>query len=72
MPTYEFAYTKDRQRHVVERRFSITDCPKFITLEDGTRADLMISLNARMSHNWDSYEPSDLPPVNHPIGARQS
>lgn len=71
MPNYEFEYTHESGEKVrIERFFRMRDCPETITVEENGVtyiARKVISLNADMSGNWNKwYEPSDLPPVNHP------
>jgi hypothetical protein len=67
MPNYEFEYTGvDGRKHRIERHFRMSECPKWVEMDDGAIAYRIISLNARMNTNWDSYSPSDLPPENAP------
>lgn len=71
MALYEFEYTNiEGQTKRVERRFKMSERPDTIQVQEGDEiytAKFVISAHARMSRNWDSYEPSDLPPVNHPM-----
>jgi hypothetical protein len=72
MPTYTYEYEdKHGEKHCFERRFSMSCYPQTIEYRDVDdeiyEAHLVISPTARMSINWNSYEPSDLPPTDHPV-----
>lgn len=70
MPLYEFAYVNaEGQTKRVEKLMKASERPDTIQVTEGDEvytAPYVISGHARMVTNWDSYEPSDLPPVNHP------
>jgi hypothetical protein len=70
MPIYEYQYTTATgHTRRVEKLFPMGAAPKAITVEEGDEqydAVRVFSLTAKMATNWDSYEPSDLPPVDSP------
>lgn len=70
MPIIEFKYTtKDGTVKKVEEIYRMNDVPPDainVRDEDGTEyiAVRVMSLTAGKHSSWDSYEPSDLPPIN--------
>lgn len=70
MPIFEFEYTNaEGQTKRVEKLMKASDRPETIQVPEGDEvytATFVISGQARMKSKWDSYEPSDLPPINHP------
>jgi hypothetical protein len=71
MPVYEYVYTtKAKIEKSAEQRHPISSAPSIIDVQDADgdwyRAKRIISRTANMKLNWDSYSPSDLPPINYP------
>jgi hypothetical protein len=69
MPLIEFEFINAAgQRERTERLFKMSDpIPDTINLGGRVATRVQISRTARMATQWDSYEPSDLPPVNAPL-----
>jgi hypothetical protein len=74
MAIYEYQYRDGAGKtRTVERFFRIGEAPATVTVtEHGqeVQAKRVMSLTAKMGSQWDSYEPSDLPPTNAPIVGR--